>query len=261
MPTPKTNTGHVKEGYVADVMPERVDGDEAKGLAVPIGLASGGQLGRMTPAEKVELGLYGQAHYDVVDHTVAGQRMVARAAGEAPAIDGGLDVPMEVADNLRLNKQAMPGKRTVGEAAESADFDPLAADPQPGDLEAEERALAQRGRPLAVNARPVAIDQTGRRVDRNTLEAPEARDAFGRRCSVTLNLGIGMMVVKAIDILECQYGLTMLLPLDQEGGTFIPNPGSEISIQRGDKIWNCFFPGVHFSMPEVGVLGLVFIKR
>jgi hypothetical protein len=75
-----------------------------------------------------------------------------------------------------------------------------------------------------------------------------------------LEMQDGAMSMTCIQVLDGQFSLTILLPLDDSGATFIPKPGSEITVVAKGVRQSCYFPGAHFEIPELKLLGLVFIK-
>lgn len=225
-----------KSQYMEDVMPERAAID-MPGQVARRADGHGRQVGRAAPARRK----YG-GQYDMVDANTAMQRAIARQNGELPPIKGGLDFTQS----------------ELEEEDDMTDFDPLgSADPQPGDpeLEAEERRLADLsdrhggGQSLAApTPQPVGIA-----ID----TAPPALRAQTR---VTLELQDGLMTMPAIAVLQETYGITILLPLRDDGVTFIPKPGSSVTITHAGNRWPCYFPGTHFTWEDMKCMGLVFVR-
>jgi hypothetical protein len=232
-----------KSGYAADIMPDRLEGDEAAGLAVPVATGKGRQQGRVSPAQRKYA-----ATYEAVSAAEAQRRMMARTSGQMPKIEGGLDddgLPQEVQEELRMTND---------------DFDPLGAGIEPGDpaLIEEEKALAAQQAHSPAAAYPVRPERV---MGPSQLEANPLQEYLAKRMRVTLELSDGAMALSAIDIKESRYGITILLPLLEEGVTFIPKPGSELTVVQKDHRWDCFFPGTHFEVEELKILGLVFVKK
>lgn len=231
-----------KSGYAKDLAGSRVDSDERAGLAVPVATEHGRQEGRLAPAQR----RYGVARYAAVSATQAQDNMMKRLRGEMPPIEGGLDyeIPLDETDDDMNN----------------ADFDPLGDindDFEPGspELEAEEKKLAES---MAVpSSRPLFRDAKAHAAP---VQSNGYQEFIDRRCRLTLELVDGAMSVAAIAVKESKYGITILLPLLDDGATFIPKPGSEITIVFGDRRWPCFFPGTYFECPELKLLGIVFVK-
>lgn len=236
-----------KSGYAKDIG-LAVDPDERAGLAVPVATEHGRQEGRLSPAERK----YGVARYSVVDATEAQANMIKRLHGELPPIDGGLDVDVSANEDDNMDNE---------------DFDPLGGEPdfEPGspELEAEERKLAER-QMLPQAPKPVyAVSDPPAPSGQQRVQAapPSALDDFlNSRRRITLELADGAMAMSAITVKESQFGITILLPLLGDGATFIPKPGSEITVVMGEKRWPCFFPGTYFECEELKLLGIVFVK-
>jgi hypothetical protein len=240
-----------KSGYARDLPGQSVEPAERDGLTVPIATEGGVQEGRLAPSNK----RYGRAKYGVVSASEAQANMLKRVNGELPPIEGGLD------DMANSTDEDYEG-----------DFDPLGgrdmdadAWPEPGsaELEAEEKALAEK------TAQPLLADDAYSPTPPAPTQRPAPQPApatnamatyVGQRRRITLELVDGAMSMSAIDVKESRYGVTILLPLLADGATFIPKPGSEITVVSGETRWPCFFPGTYFECPELELLGIVFVK-
>jgi len=228
-----------KSGYAKDL------GLGADKEAVPVANEHGRQEGRLSPSERK----YGVAQYQAVDAMTAQSNMIKRLRGELPPIQGGLD------EHVPLNEEdAMP-----------ENFDPLGAsdelEPGAPELAAEEQALAEkyarydRIAKQAAVSRPVGIDPAKPGADTSAYQA-----FLDKRIRLTLELADGAMCMSAIAVKESRYGITILLPLLDDGATFIPKPGSEITVVLGERRWPCYFPGTYFECQELKLLGIVFVK-
>jgi len=228
--TTKTNSDKkIKTGYAKDVAPNRVEAEEADGAAVPVATKKGAQEGRTSPAERT----YPPGRYEAVSASEAMERRMARERGELEPIPGSVDedaLPEEVASDLRIP---------------NGSFDPL------GGPEETEPALA----PAAV---PIGYEPIGAA---NAAPPPEQK-YLKQRCRVSLELTDGTMGLAAIAVTQTRYSVTVLLPLSDEGMTFIPQPGIEVGINAPQgKRWECYFPGTYFEIPELKLIGLVFVKK
>ena len=226
-----------KSGYAAQVAPELLEADEKRGAAVKPCSGSGFNAfpaTRIPPARRV----YGKAKYKAVSLDEAQKNMKARIDGKLPPIKNGIDadIPQEVLDNLRLERK--PAQ--VADDETGMDIEPV------GDMELNDGDH---------NTAPVSSKQT--------VGVP---DYVSRRCRVSLELADGTMSISAIDVKLSRYGVTILLPLNSEGATFIPKPGSDITISKQDDdgntvSWPCYFPGTYVEIPELKLAGLVFIRK
>jgi hypothetical protein len=234
--------------------------EEAGGMALPVASVSADgrhvqQEGTPLPEERD----YPPGVHDAVDATEAQRRMSARDRGSLPEIGGGLTDPGAVKEG------AAQAPSRVLEA-----FDPLggAADPDAALPDEVRAGLRTEAAPLPVGrvypaqgaaAPAVAVPPAPPPLQLEPKLAA-ARDYLAQRIPVQLELQGGTMVVKAIDVQVSPYGVTILLPSQTEGVTFIPDPGSNVVIQVGEDRIPCFFPGAYADLPELAVMVLSFVK-
>jgi hypothetical protein len=226
--------------YSEDDMPERAK-PEVPGQVAPRADGSGRRAGQASPGEREY-----KAQYEMVDAQTAMQRAIARQKGELPPIEGGLDESQEdmMADDFDPLGDPNPG--------------PPNYNPEPGDpdLEAEERRMAELDERHSGASAPTPAPAVARQAPRAPL-APSLPAASTR---VSLELQDGTMTMPAITVLPETYGVTILLPLKDDGVTFIPKPGSSVVITHGEHRWPCYFPGTHFVWEEMQCMGLVFVR-
>jgi hypothetical protein len=240
-----------RSGYARDVMPERLEAAERDGLTVPIADEKGGQEGIVPP----RLRIYGKANYKAVTLSEAEANMAKRARGEMPPIKNGLDD----SSVMKFPDERRGRPITVGKP-DKPGFDPLGelSDPQPGDLTAEEQALARAGlqtSPVATTVQMPAFMPAQTTV----METPE-QIYLRQRNRVTFELQDGTISVPCIDVKESTYGVVILLPLLSESGIMIPKPGTELTVTVADRSWRCFAPGANFELPELSIMIIAFIK-
>ena len=251
----KTNTKSFRSGYARDIMPERLEADERAGNTVPVASENGVQDGRVPPA----LRQY-KARYKAVDLREAELNMAKRARGELAPIKGGLDDP----EMMNFPEPQRGKSKTI---AKTASYDPLgetegeAPDPQPGDLAAEEQALDRRQVQLQA-ARSGYVQAPALAVAPATTYVQETPQEvyLKQRNRVTLEMQDGTMAMSCVDVKASSYSVTILLPLAEGSSIFIPRPGSEVTIVKGESRWKTYYPGAQFELPELSLLGLVFIK-
>ena len=210
------------------------------GKQVPIASSGGRQAGVPTPAERQ----YGQAKYEVVTAEEAQKRMIERSKGTRPIIRAGLD------DTAAHNKAASAdsfiddGYGIATSPDERDAFDPEPVRPTVGRIA---QLTAERGDvPGTITIAPVRPDR---------LAAYTSQ-----RQRITLELESGDMSINVVEVCQSRYGVTILLPSSGDGATFIPKPGSALSIRIGDNAIPCYFPGTYFVVEALGLTGLSFIK-
>jgi hypothetical protein len=278
-------TKAARSGYAADIMPERVESEEASGLALPRRTGDGfssRRHGKMLPSQRK----YVAGTHKIVSAQEAEANMDKRMRGELDPIHGGSDDPVARGeDDSTTFEDDLPPEvakdlRVVSvESLDGEDFDPLGnINPEPGDPEllAEEQALSEKKAVIipgigAVNngivtdmpeAETVTHSPDSGTLFVQTQPGPTLTEQFlMQRDRVTLELADGCMQMTVIATLPSRYGVTILLPLSAEGVTFIPKPGSEIRITKADKSWECYFLGITFELPELNILGLVFVRN
>lgn len=270
-----------RSGYASAIMPEILTADESKGKALPIGTEKGDQDGRrrLSPVEM------GQAAYKVVSTGEAQTNMAARIRGDLAPIKGGIDdpnLPVEVKENLRMSKNKKTNKAAVVKAStteeeravrksepvnDETNFDPLGGEYAPGDavLQAEERALDGNAaepaeRPLG-SRNEVLAERVYKQAAPVSIHDIKQDNWFAQRGRATLTLTDGMFTMPVIDVKECPYGVTILLPLDPNNATFIPKPGSELVVDYKGRRWECFFPGTYFEIEELKLIGIVLVRK
>jgi hypothetical protein len=77
---------------------------------------------------------------------------------------------------------------------------------------------------------------------------------------VALSLVDGTMTLPTINIINTQYSVTLFIELKDDAMTFIPKPGTELSIIVDGVETPCYFPGTFFEWEEINLMGLVFVK-
>lgn len=80
------------------------------------------------------------------------------------------------------------------------------------------------------------------------------------RVPITLELADTMLMVKAVAMIETPYSVTLLIPVTKDGFTFVPKPGSSVTVLTNNSRIECYFPGTSFELADLGVLGLSFVK-
>jgi len=246
-----------RSGYARDIKPELVETDEADGRAVPIATGQGAQIGRVSPARRQPA-----AQYEAVPLDVANSRRMARERGEMDPIEGGLDGPgvekpelaeiSQYYDDTRMEThdgQATPG--TNPGAALGDTLEPPTAPTSPVTTVVD--ALIEENTKLK---RELARGRTA------PVDAASKFDIyFERRTRISFELNEGTYSIPAVAVEASPYGVIILLPLDDGDATFVPNPGAEVRVMHGAQVWDCFFPGTSFELPDLGVLAIAMVRK
>jgi len=230
----------------------------AEGYAIPgTVLPSAGTL-RIKPIPKT-----GKAvQYEAVDAKEVMSRMSKRVKGEMPPLQGGIAAQSVPAQAM---EQAQQAQNTVAhimtrtnedipaeewEALETPTGDMDGFDPVPPD---QDRSVSKPQRTPTVRA-PEALKDPVAKAD-----APYARYLSKRR-RLTLELADSEVTMSVIDVLHSRCGITVLVPQTADSTTFIPRAGSEVTLREGTTVHRCYFPGSHFEIQELNLMGLSFIK-
>lgn len=245
----------IKSGYAKDVAPSLLTDEEKNGLTVPVGKALGGQEGRLSPAQKISMGIYQKAKRKIVTLGEAQANMQARMNGEMLPIKYGLDeLPPEVEEAMR-----MP---SVGKKSKAKQYDPIGessddlVEHEPGDTK-----LAEEEKRLVGYSQPGVTLFEDRDAPAKTYVTKSQNDEYlSKRMKVQLELEAGTYTITAINIINSKYGMMIILPSNDQGATFIPKPGTEVSIVTGERSRKCYFPGTYFSIPELNAEALVFVS-
>ena len=239
-----------RSGYAAEKYPERVEDAEKEGLTLPMRAGSGfsaTQSGRTAPAERS----HRPGRYKTVSAEEASANLTARQRGDMPSIKDGLDEDKSA--------KTAPGITEMPTEAPQ-DYDPLGADhPMINELKQSFKEQAEKGIGAQVpperELSPAAVA-----LKAMSNDVGQMSDYIGQRKRITMGLADGAMSVMAIDVILSPYGLVVLLPLG-DNPTFIPKPGSEITISQGLDSWNCYFPGISFDIPKLKLIGLAFVRK
>jgi len=240
-----------RSGYAKDVRPDRVDGEEARGLATPPGLPGGGQVGRV-PAAKRKTG-----HYEAVDTAEANRRLGLRSTGQLAKIADGLDQP----GRPKKPEVVKPAEPVVAPAWMTApvqpgmseietDDDPrmdVGVDPAKAQAVVVQAAQAGTGAPppIELQALVAAIAAT---MQAKAQPAPEPVSKQLVTRPLCWHMEAGTYTVPALHAEANALGVIILLPLDPNCGTFIPAPRTRMSIEFEGETWSCYYPGTAFQL-------------
>lgn len=261
-----------KSGYAADIAPD-IATTNMPGVPIPPASESGRQAGITPPSERQYT-----AQYDALSLEEVMLRTRQRERGELPPIVGGVTEPPKT----RTKRASEPEP----EPEPGQEFDSFAEPPQ-------SRPGSRRSMPAGPEGTSMSPGPTGRSnggcrgaagvqtdddmvdtgVDQdsfapqpqqrraNPVAAPSKAESYlAQRKRITLELSDGTYRMSVVDVLVDRYGITILLPLSDEGGTFIPKPGSELKVVVGDKTYSCYFPGAVFEIEALRITGLPCIR-
>ena len=237
-----------KSGYAKDKFPSQLDGEERAGGACPIADKNGKQEGRLSPTMR-----QGGTGYEAVTAAEADRRRVARMRGTLPKIPGGIDDP------IPKKGVALPHPKITGdESFEDKRMDMGVTNEAPANVTPATR-LQHQALQQAQSLQPAQVPKEATHKCTCTVERSKADDYLAKRSRVQFIVDGGTYSVPTIDMKVTAVCLTILLPCGSNDATFIPKPGSRLTVCAGERQWPCFFPGTACELPELGVMALILI--
>ena len=198
-----------------------------------------GQGDEEWPDDRIQGNIQNPELNKLVSGSEAEANMSKRLRGELPAVKA-------AAGQARVAKAPRPPAPQV-----SGHYDPFMGE----DVDNRGRSIPEGAQQEVTQAQysPVQLPAD--------VRCAAMAEYMSKRIRVCMVLQDGTMYLPAIAIIPSQYSLTILLPTDDNNVTFIPKPGSAISVSAGGQQYDCYFPGSHFDIPELKVVGLVFIRK
>lgn len=145
----------------------------------------------------------------------------------------------------------------------AADLQPTAAD-YPGDSSAAAYPDGVTSKfPPPVQTAPASLPPVIQSMHNPAVMGRELTDAeklLKQRKRVTIELADGQFSIPIIDFRESRYSVTVLVPIDDSATTFIPKPGTELTLTCGQAIVKAFYPGAYVEYPELNCGIMTFIK-
>jgi hypothetical protein len=80
------------------------------------------------------------------------------------------------------------------------------------------------------------------------------------RARVTLELQDGTFTMPVINYVTSKFSVTLIVPLDKNGTTFVPKPGTRVTLSCGDFTEEVFFPGAYAEVEPLTVAVMTFIR-
>lgn len=154
----------------------------------------------------------------------------------------------------------MPNHDRRGQSSPAAASEPRSPEPPAG-------AMADGARLASLEARSSDLEGRLREayatIDSLRGELDRYRGYLERRVRVELQVSGMSFSVPAVDVVESQFGVVVLLPMKGDSMTFTPSVGADSTIscqQRGIRA-EAAYTGTSFELEEFGLLGLAFMKR
>jgi len=86
-------------------------------------------------------------------------------------------------------------------------------------------------------------------------------ESISNRIRVTFGMDSGEISIPAIDVIECNYGIMVLIPAGLTDTVFTPKPGAHVVVKAKNKVWECFSPGTIFNLQFLDVIAVILIME
>ena len=80
-----------------------------------------------------------------------------------------------------------------------------------------------------------------------------------RKEVVRMKLSTGQVTMPCLSVVQEEYSVTIVMDADANGFMFVPESGSEVTIAWKGRTVKAYYPGAQFTIPELGITGLVFL--
>jgi hypothetical protein len=80
------------------------------------------------------------------------------------------------------------------------------------------------------------------------------------RCRVTLELQDGTFTMPVMSVVRSRYSVTLLIPLDPKSTTFVPKPGTQVTMTCGEFCEEVYFPGAYVEVEPLTIAIMTFVR-
>jgi hypothetical protein len=78
---------------------------------------------------------------------------------------------------------------------------------------------------------------------------------------IAMKLGNGTIRMTVAAVIQDEFSITIILPIEGDGFTFTPDPDSKFTLSWDGKSVECYYPGTQFEIEALGLMGLVFLAN
>lgn len=78
---------------------------------------------------------------------------------------------------------------------------------------------------------------------------------------IAMKLGNGTIRMTVSAVIQDEFSITIILPIEGDGFTFTPDPDSKFTLAWDGKSAECYYPGTQFEIEALGLMGLVFLAN
>lgn len=76
---------------------------------------------------------------------------------------------------------------------------------------------------------------------------------------IAMKLGNGTIRMTVAAVIQDEFSITIILPIEGDGFTFTPDPDSKFTLSWDGRHVECYYPGTQFEIEALGLMGLVFL--
>ena len=78
---------------------------------------------------------------------------------------------------------------------------------------------------------------------------------------IAMKLGNGTIRMTVAAVIQDEFSITIILPIEGDGFTFTPDPDSKFTLAWDGRSVECYYPGTQFEIEALGLMGLVFLAN
>ncbi|MFC1453985.1 hypothetical protein ACFLQL_02270 [Verrucomicrobiota bacterium] len=130
---------------------------------------------------------------------------------------------------------------------------------KPEEVPTDEQIMRDEDRQLqatkdeAVEVKEIKTQDTAGTMNKNILKC------IANRTKITFGMDSGDISIPAVDVIESDYGIMVLIPAGLNDTVFTPKPGANVTVKAKGKIWKCFSPGTIFNLQFLDLIAVVLI--
>ena len=71
----------------------------------------------------------------------------------------------------------------------------------------------------------------------------------------------GTFTMPVMNIVRSRYSVTLLIPLDPQATTFVPKPGTQVTLTCRDFCEEVYYPGAYAEVEPMAIAIMTFIRQ
>jgi len=114
-------------------------------------------------------------------------------------------------------------------------------------------------KPVYVTKEVPVYKEVEKVVEKEVVKPGPFEEWSKRRTRVQIGTTETTFNVSAVAVVRSLYGITVILPTNNDSMTFVPRTGAHVRIGVKDSVSDTIYTGVSFDIEELGIMGLCFI--